>query len=995
MTGINISLSDLSRTPHIGGDDRSVSSSESKEKKELKLDLRVVQKAIDYLSDEEMWSNSSTVDTEEIPESTPRITSRSTPLLTQLTPRHEHYRIPALVSPRDEMPDFYRLQQNFKDAKIVDTKRKDSQEKEKETPLSRSHSLQDRFYEKINDSIRHSSDDGQITKTRSRKSSKSKRPESGFYAPLLGIDRASQTESSIKRKISDISSQKSSSSTFLSKKAASIAHQTVGTVHKKEIEENPTADLSNWLGLEISPSYFAFHSKGFTDIVTKLTEIKKEIEELTVKLKKSRSLLNDLKDYQTWKEAKLALKEKKASFQSVLTLLSFGNAEEEISRLQIIISCLKCTSMEEAKTVLALLSLGNEEEEVRLQHVISCLQCKSKEEAKAFLEKIDLKTIDPKHIKFLKPLILEKKDWNEIKLSLEQKKDERKNFVSNTERLKKIELLNLELELLNTLLLSDDFEEAKASIQDDMIELPRKIHTLRKEEKQIREKVRIDFLSDTIKKEAETCLRMNIFPKKPKEPKDYNFYEAVLAEMARQALCLTNQDGKYNDAELINDGSGGVYLIYNKPPDTEGRAPLFVFKPMDEAPGMPGNPRGHTKESLRVVGNRSLIEKPVRLGFPVNQGIFREYALSILGFSPIRSLATLKTAQSKELKSGLLIQFVHHIYTLRELADAVKAENYDKLIKQYQLDIEALKDDKRDEEERTKELNRLNFALEGAKAARGHFSVKEKKSEAQIKAIQLCEGWGKVGDSQSSLSTMPIWNFITQSSLRESVSYSNHLPDFDQNAENTFLIESPSSTKGERSYELVRIDADQTFPDTWQELYPPAWLGSSVCDFVLSEDMELLKSIKEFNAHRLLSIFKYVGIKFQEKEEVIFDIERNEPLVVGGDLFNILNAFHVVAKMGLINGNTANQVGNVLFGVHGWGKSCSRLHGIFLKAKKAEEDGDYSSMEKEEYINIVGLGLYLQCLNTEKLSFWAIFEALVLQELNREKKKSSDKLEKK
>src|SRR5262245_37168027 len=97
------------------------------------------------------------------------------------------------------------------------------------------------------------------------------------------------------------------------------------------------------------------------------------------------------------------------------------------------------------------------------------------------------------------------------------------------------------------------------------------------------------------------------------------------------------------------------------------------------------------------------------------------------------------------------------------------------------------------------------------------------------------------------------------------------------------------------------IDADQTFPDTWQGINQPAWLGSEACDFVLETSGSLTKGIKALDVHEMLELLKKNGIRFQEKPEELVHPDTNENLIVGGEAFNILNAFHIVAKIGLSN----------------------------------------------------------------------------------------------
>ena len=45
------------------------------------------------------------------------------------------------------------------------------------------------------------------------------------------------------------------------------------------------------------------------------------------------------------------------------------------------------------------------------------------------------------------------------------------------------------------------------------------------------------------------------------------------------------------------EGSGGVYFMRRR----HGYKPCAVFKPLDEEPGMPNNPKGRAQETLRLV----------------------------------------------------------------------------------------------------------------------------------------------------------------------------------------------------------------------------------------------------------------------------------------------------------------------------------------------------------------------------------------------------------
>ena len=381
---------------------------------------------------------------------------------------------------------------------------------------------------------------------------------------------------------------------------------------------------------------------------------------------------------------------------------------------------------------------------------------------------------------------------------------------------------------------------------------------------------------------------------------------------------MRDLEGKPNDAVAITGGSGGVYII-----NYLGK-PVFVFKPIDEAPGMPGNLKHQTGDDLKVFRNRCLDSN--RIAFRIDQGIFREYGVGILGYYPRRAMTTLKLSSAREeFKTGLLMEYVPHVASLYDLAELARIERCRDLIKEYEMKlIGEITDDER---------KKIEAGLAKTKTRLADFPdglLTKVKDPALEEALVLCKGWG---DLQAPLWTMPIFQKISKSSILELISYSFHVPDFDRNADNIFLVETTSSKlTREKRYKLVMFDADQTHGDTWQRVNSPMWLGCTGGDIILKENEKLREDIISFNATHQLEILKTMGIKFQEKAEEILYLEEN--CTVGGDLYAILNFFHVVSKIGLANGNTANEVGQILFGRPNATNTC-RLHEIYLGGQKS------------------------------------------------------------
>ncbi|RHY23718.1 hypothetical protein DYB36_001561 [Aphanomyces astaci] len=91
---------------------------------------------------------------------------------------------------------------------------------------------------------------------------------------------------------------------------------------------------------------------------------------------------------------------------------------------------------------------------------------------------------------------------------------------------------------------------------------------------------------------------------------------------ALRALVTTAVVQQNASLELTADGCGGVYIVY---PSTS-RAPLAVFKPMDEEYMAPQNPRGYRCPGA-IIGETA---HPVKKGFLVGDGAAREVAAYLL-----------------------------------------------------------------------------------------------------------------------------------------------------------------------------------------------------------------------------------------------------------------------------------------------------------------------------------------------------------------------------
>ena len=507
---------------------------------------------------------------------------------------------------------------------------------------------------------------------------------------------------------------------------------------------------------------------------------------------------------------------------------------------------------------------------------------------------------------------------------------------------------------------------------DDIVQFPQRvtdrttidINELSRKMQQIQRDLRSKWFKEAIEKSAKEHLLAHTYPSFSTSESESAKNEAIFIEMASQLRSL-------GDAEEINDGSGGVYLISD-----ETGAPRFVFKPFDESPGTPGNKKGQTPESLQVFAHRSL--DPKRLAFPIDQGMPREYSLPVLlpGLKPRRALATLRLSSESDVsQSGLLMEYVPHLFNLDAVKDELLAGVYEVQLQENERKLSELKPDA----ELIVNIQKLMNERNGIEAKKKDLKIKTNKSKAQLELLARYKD--RLYDGK--LSTLPLWDDVVPDSLHNLVHYSLFIPDFDRNAQNILVQE----TSGK--YELVLIDGDQIFPDSWQIANSPAWQGCKACDFVLKDTPLLLKSIPQFDARAVLDGLKRRGVHFQETAKQILDPNTEKMVTFGGDVFSILNAFHSVAKIGLINGNTANEVADILFEYRVPGKH--PVKDLFFKAKKIQ--GKHVS---DAWTKLKEDGLYKQCFesityeNKDDAIFWENFYALVLEEFikNKTRRKS-------
>lgn len=552
----------------------------------------------------------------------------------------------------------------------------------------------------------------------------------------------------------------------------------------------------------------------------------------------------------------------------------------------------------------------------------------------------------------------------------------------------RVRRLKLEFGLIKTMVLCDTLSEAMEEIQE-IIDAEGKSVTLAKQKcLELQEKIQQAYFKRTgFKSRAIEVLGQSRWKKSVKSTEDFVENQSVAIEMIR--LLVHEEQAKENLQE-IEGGSGEIYAISCKNSDG-ARVPIFIFKPLRGAPGMPGNKKDNGPVQLKVCGNRSL--KPERIAFPIDEGALREYAVGLLGFEPMRLLTSLKLPEDGFQSShpGLVMEFVPHLFSITDLQLQVKRMHHQKRIQEIREELETLKGDTaQDSSAKQRELqNKLDYSEK-------EFNSIEEKSltSAQQRLAATClEQLKELG-----LRSSPIWSTVYPPSLYELVFYSFQVPDMDRNSDNILISQKKRGKKTVYTFSI--IDADQTFPDSWmafKSINPPAWLNSEACNFSLGK---LKEDIMRLNAVEMLTKFKENGIYFQESEQTYFtsDGDSEQKYSLGGDLFDILHAFHTVAKVGLISDCTANQIGAILFDNMETGGAFNLLHSLFLQSKRLFKENSSKShplLETDDYAELNNHPLYSECLDNvtlpenQKRVQWKLFEALVLQTLKTKLKKTA------
>jgi len=402
------------------------------------------------------------------------------------------------------------------------------------------------------------------------------------------------------------------------------------------------------------------------------------------------------------------------------------------------------------------------------------------------------------------------------------------------------------------------------------------------------------------------------FPVKKEEKKDKvlsSHNEVVFIEMAKIAL-------RQNGSTPIGGSSGGVYLINYQD------KPLFVFKSLEEAPGQPGNKNTQKDTDLRVVGGRSL--DPYRIGFPPSECILREFAVAQFMKDPRKTIATLNINGS--LMSGALMAYQPHVYSIDAVRRVLETEEKQAEIKGYDAQIQIIRGDltipNADLVLQSQALLKSKGWME--KNLEGCFAPAP-ETEAQKRLVDASRPASGVLVKPSSLK---IWDQIDQASIDSLVYNTFAIPDFDRNAGNILVVE--HKTTKDKPFGLFFIDADQAFPDTWQTMNLPAWSDASRFDFILKDNSDLAEKIMNLSAEKIISTLDRTGIRFQSEVEEVIDPSDGSGCIVGGDLMNIVKCFHLVAKIGLVNGNTANTTAQALCSII-TNKSFSRIQGLIAK----------------------------------------------------------------
>lgn len=448
------------------------------------------------------------------------------------------------------------------------------------------------------------------------------------------------------------------------------------------------------------------------------------------------------------------------------------------------------------------------------------------------------------------------------------------------------------------------------------------------------------------------------------------YSEEIRLEMARQVLLF--------GVTQIHGTSNDVYILYTAPEGFPDRRPLFIFKSFHALADRSSN------SGVGLVVDQRIWSHD-RVGFPIGEACLREYALSALGENPIRVMGKLQLLPGGISQQGVLIDYVPHLMTVEKLfgyldqTRACKTANGGSLQTSLTSALQIL-DGLSGSLDAARLLQGFTDAKKILEEVTGIQKVLEGLTEDQKQLVEACGEW-----SGRHRYELPLWSLVSAASIETMIIQTFAFPDFDRNSGN-YLI---SKSIEENKFDITAIDADQAFSDTlWMKQKPqilhtvntPVWVGHSMFDAPLKNLQTVTDRIKSFNANKLLKDLQAKGIVFQEQSQKIKKPGDGEEWTIGGDLYTILNAFHTVAKIALINDNTPNQAARLLF-VNG------ELSKLVKLAKGAEVFGDTSSYESRDYQRMRGSAIYQECFpddcyRDEDKSFWQLFEALTLQKLS-------------
>lgn len=529
------------------------------------------------------------------------------------------------------------------------------------------------------------------------------------------------------------------------------------------------------------------------------------------------------------------------------------------------------------------------------------------------------------------------------------------------------------------------FEEKE--IESDLLKIKHNISLIHFEEELIKltkgemeaRKLELEEQIKLINARAEEIVKGTV--ELPGKIKPRAIHDSVLQQSATKLLLGSA-------AERIKEGSGEIFKIGDK----------YIFKPIHGAPGMPGNSKklSHTKD--RGVQNR--------LGFPNGSGSVRDYATSlILGFGPRRCLTTLSLFSNNLKERGLLVQYVPNLMDLQELYNTIIA-HYQRPTLEADLErasssfLSASTEIKSKVEEigllvnstlkqgidqSSSELEKIiavAFSLESSMKGKDVLSTKtreffkkltkqqskEKKFNSYQRAlVEACVAGLGANPGNIKLQDLVVWKQFTKKSIRKILIESFRIPIFDMNASNVLICR----TNKDDEYDAVLIDREHAYPDTWQNIHPFFWLGTSIGSLRISE---LADEIAKMSPEKDIKTLSKNGISFDSESSVNDPDDPIKSLTVGCDASNIVKAFQLVAKKGLELDKkdnlkeheqiTANDVGAILCSnptKKGIGKSL--LQQLFLMSIQVSSDdyqqdiatwARFSKIVEEEFNSMIG-----------------------------------------